>query len=145
MNRAAPFQRACLQVVEGPVPDDMAADVAAKRAELLECVANVDDAVMELFIEEQPVDGATLAAAVRRATINTDFFPVFIGSAYKNVGVQLLLDGVSAYLPDPTEVRSPILCYSATACASCCSTASARTCPTPLSCAASLEFGKPRL
>jgi elongation factor G len=88
------------------VPAGMAEEVAARRAELVEAVANADDDVMELYIEERPVDGDALAAAIRRATVSRAFFPVFLGSAYKNVGVQLLLDGVSSYLPDPTEVRA---------------------------------------
>lgn len=94
-----------LQVAYGEVPAAMADDVEARRQELVEAVAGVDDAVMELFLEEAPVDGDTLAAGIRRATIARDFFPVFLGSAYKNVGVQLLLDGVSSYLPCPTEAR----------------------------------------
>jgi elongation factor G len=97
---------ALVQVIERPIPDDMADSVADKRHELVECVANADDEVMELYIDEQHVDGNTLQAAVRRATVAREFFPVFMGSAYKNVGVQSLLDGVSSFLPDPTQVPS---------------------------------------
>lgn len=84
----------------------MLSDVEAKRTELVECVGNVDDQIMDLFLEEMPVDGECLTAAIRRATIAREFIPIFMGSAYKNVGVQLLLDGVSSYLPDPTEVST---------------------------------------
>lgn len=94
-----------LQVVEKPVPDELLAQAAEKRSELIEAVANADEEVAELFLEEAAVDGDTLAAAIRRSTIRNEFFPVFMGSAYKNVGVQLLLDGVRDYLPDPTEVH----------------------------------------
>jgi elongation factor G len=93
-----------LQVVEGKIPQAMLSEVEAKRMELLECIGTVDERVMDLFLEEAPVQGDILAAAIRRATIARDFIPVFMGSAYKNVGIQLLLDGVAEYLPDPTEV-----------------------------------------
>ena len=86
----------------------MADEVAARRAELVEAVAGADDEVMELFIDEAEVDGATLEQAIRRATVSRQFFPVFLGSAYKNVGVQLLLDGVATFLPDPTQARAPL-------------------------------------
>jgi translation elongation factor EF-G len=97
-------EAAVMQAVERPVPESLRAEAECKRAELVESVGTVDDEVMELFIGEKPVDGDTLASAIRRATIANDFFPVFMGSAYKNIGVQLLLDAVSSYLPDPTEV-----------------------------------------
>jgi elongation factor G len=87
------------------VPDHMLDDATAKRAELVEAVANVDDEVAELFLGEEDVPGDVLYAGIRRSTIANAFFPVFMGSAYRNVGVQLLLDGVASYLPDPTEVR----------------------------------------
>lgn len=104
-NSHLQHEAAVMQVVERPVPESMLAEAQSKRAELVESVANVDDEVMELFVEENAVLGGTLASAIRRATVANQFVPVFMGSAYKNVGVQLLLDGVSSYLPDPTEAR----------------------------------------
>lgn len=92
-----------------PVPEHLVEDAAARRQDLIEAVAGVDDELMELFIGEEAIDTATLSAAIRRATLACKFFPVFMGSAYKNCGVQTLLDGVTAYLPSPTEVENTAL------------------------------------
>jgi elongation factor G len=98
-----------VEVLEGPVPDDLATEVEAKRLELIERVADVDDALAELFLSEEPVPPEALKAAIRRATLSNRFQPVFMGSAFKNKGVQLLLDGVTDYLPSPTEVVNQAL------------------------------------
>ena len=90
-------------VVEDDVPA-AAADLAEeRRAALVEAVADVDDDVAEAYLEGLDVDGDALAAGIRRATMARDFVPVFMGSAFKNKGVQPLLDGVVAYLPSPPE------------------------------------------
>ncbi|CAM9913280.1 unnamed protein product, partial [Discosporangium mesarthrocarpum] len=91
-------------VEEIPVPHDMQGAATQARAELVETLADVDNEIGELFLMEEEVDDDTLKAAVRRATIDLRFVPVFMGSAYKNKGVQLLLDGVVDYLPNPTEI-----------------------------------------
>ncbi|WIA10608.1 hypothetical protein OEZ85_010791 [Tetradesmus obliquus] len=95
-----------LDVVEGPVPADLAEEVEARRAELIERVSEVDDQLAEQFLLEEPIEAEQLAAAIRRATLANKFAPVFMGSAYKNKGVQPLLDGVSDYLPCPTDVQN---------------------------------------
>jgi elongation factor G len=82
---------------------------AAKRAELIEHVAEVDETLSDLFLDEQPISPTDLAAAIRRATLANAFTPVFLGSALANTGVQALLDGVVAYLPDPSEVPNQAL------------------------------------
>jgi elongation factor G len=94
-------------VEEGPVPEEYAALVEEKRAELVERVAEVDDTLAEAFLERgaSEVTAAELAAGVRRATLALKFFPVFMGSAFKNKGVQTLLDGVVDYLPSPLETK----------------------------------------
>ena len=97
------------KVVEVPVPGDMAAEVEARRAELVERVADVDEEVGELFLMEEPVEPTVLRAAIRRATLSLSFVPVFMGSAFKNKGVQLLLDGVTDYLPCPLDVKNTAL------------------------------------
>ncbi|CAM9285599.1 unnamed protein product [Ectocarpus sp. 6 AP-2014] len=91
-------------VEEIAVPESMKDDVVAGRALLVEMMADLDEDVAELFLMEEEVDDATLKAAMRRATVSLKFVPVFMGSAYKNKGVQLLLDGVVDYLPNPLEV-----------------------------------------
>ena len=92
-------------IVELPMPPAMAPALEEKRAELVERVAEVDDELAELFLTggAAAVPANELRAAIRRATLALRFFPVFLGSAYKNKGVQLLLDGVVAYLPSPLE------------------------------------------
>jgi elongation factor G len=86
------------------VPRDLVDLMEIKRTELVSTLANVDDQIADYFISEQepPID--VIKAAIRRATINRLIIPVFMGAAYKNVGIQLLLDGVVDYLPKPTEV-----------------------------------------
>jgi len=88
---------------EVPVPDDMKEDLVKYREELLDGVSMVDDQLMEAMLEEK-VTIELIHAAIRRATIANKLVPVFCGSAYKNKGVQLLLDGVAKYLPSPSEV-----------------------------------------
>ncbi|KAK9819578.1 hypothetical protein WJX81_004976 [Elliptochloris bilobata] len=96
-------------VVEVPMPEGVAATAAAKRAELVERVADMDEELGELFLEEAPIDAATLRAGIRRATLALQFVPLFMGSAYKNRGVQLLLDGVREFLPCPLDVSNSAL------------------------------------
>mmetsp|Transcript_34262 Transcript_34262/g.61810 ORF Transcript_34262/g.61810 Transcript_34262/m.61810 type:complete len:753 (-) Transcript_34262:175-2433(-) len=97
------------KIHEVPIPSYLQAEAEAKRQALVEAVSEVDDEIAELFLNEQPVDGPTLKAAIRRAVLALKFQPVFMGSAYKNKGVQLLLDGVLDYLPSPTEVVNTAL------------------------------------
>ena len=90
--------------------DDIPAEVLElakqKRQELIEQLSDVDDEMAEIFIEEREPTLEELVAAVRRATVACRFSPVFLGTAIKNKGVQALLDGMCAYLPNPMEVRA---------------------------------------
>ncbi|CAK9328734.1 unnamed protein product [Citrullus colocynthis] len=88
------------------VPADMEALVTEKRRELIEMVSEVDDKLAEAFLSDEPISPADLEAAVRRATVARKFIPVFMGSAFKNKGVQPLLNGVLSYLPCPIEVSN---------------------------------------
>ena len=90
-------------VREDEVPADILEACKEKRRELIETIADVDEEVGELFLadEEPPVD--MLMAAIKRATLKLEFTPVFMGSAFKNKGVQALLDGVTDYLPSPIQ------------------------------------------
>ena len=90
-------------VTEAEVPAHMAAQAAEKRKELIAAVAEVDEELAELWLSEEDPTVEQLKAAIRRQTIALKFVPVFMGSAFKNKGVQPLLDGVGDYLPSPPE------------------------------------------
>jgi elongation factor G len=82
-------------------------DAAAKaRSELIEIAVEQDDAAMEAYLEGNEPDVAKLKALIRKGTINFDFVPVICGSAFKNKGVQPLLDCVVDYLPSPLDIRA---------------------------------------
>ncbi|MBT4273523.1 MAG: elongation factor G [Verrucomicrobia bacterium] len=87
------------------VPADMVDKVEKHRAELIETAVEVDDDVMESYLEGNEPDIETLKKCIRKGTINLDFFPTYCGSAFKNKGVQLVLNAVVDYLPNPTEVK----------------------------------------
>ncbi len=91
-------------IKEVDVPAEYADATAKAREKIIHDVAEVDDALAEKFINEEPISNEDLRAAIRRATLALKMTPVMCGSAIKNKGVQLLLDGVINYLPNPTEV-----------------------------------------
>ncbi len=88
------------------IPADMVELAEEWREKLVEAVAETDDSLMERFFEGEEISVEELNAAIRKATIACAMNPVFCGSAYKNKGVQLVLDGVLAYLPAPTDIES---------------------------------------
>lgn len=89
--------------VEDP-PADMLDKVEEYRTAMVETAIEQDDDVMEKYLDGEQPDDATLKACIRKGTIKLDFFPTFCGSAFKNKGVQLVLNAVVDYLPSPTEV-----------------------------------------
>ncbi|XP_036982249.2 elongation factor G, mitochondrial [Artibeus jamaicensis] len=88
------------------IPAEFRAAAADHRQELIECVANADEQLGEMFLEEKIPSVSDLKLAIRRATLTRSFSPVFVGSALKNKGVQPLLDAVLEYLPNPSEVQN---------------------------------------
>ena len=86
------------------IPADMAEQAAEYRETLLETLADVDDEIAEAYLEGEDISVATLKAAIRRATIADKVNPVLTGSAFKNKGVQPMLDAVVDYLPSPLDV-----------------------------------------
>ncbi|CAL8353586.1 unnamed protein product [Lota lota] len=88
------------------IPAAFRAEAGDRRQELVECVANVDDALGEMFLEEKVPTILDLKAAIRRATVRRLFSPVLVGTALKNKGIQPLLDAALEYLPNPTEVNN---------------------------------------
>ncbi|KAF7668928.1 hypothetical protein LDENG_00269350 [Lucifuga dentata] len=88
------------------IPAKFRAEAADRRQELVECVANADEILGEMFLEEKIPTNDDLKAAIRRATVQRLFTPVLVGTALKNKGVQPLLDATLEYLPNPTEVKN---------------------------------------
>ncbi len=89
---------------EIPIPEDLKAEARHWRINLLEAVADHDDALMEQYLEGAEINPEAIKKVVREATIAMDITPVFLGSAFKNKGVQRMLDGVIDYLPAPTDL-----------------------------------------
>ena len=86
------------------IPEDIQAEAEEYRTILLETIAESDDALMELYLEGEDISSEALMTGIRKATIQDKLVPMFCGSAFKNKGVQLLLDAVVDYLPSPPEV-----------------------------------------
>ncbi|MEZ5144721.1 MAG: elongation factor G [Acidimicrobiales bacterium] len=86
------------------IPADLRDEAETYRAELIETVASTDEELLEKFVGEEEITVDELRAALRRGTIAGDFVPVLNGSAFKNKGVQPLLDAVIEYLPSPLDV-----------------------------------------
>ncbi|XP_045559454.1 LOW QUALITY PROTEIN: elongation factor G, mitochondrial-like [Salmo salar] len=88
------------------IPAEFRVEAADSRQELVECVADADETLGEMFLEERIPTVPELKAAIRRATVQRLFSPVLVGTALKNKGVQPLLNAVLDYLPNPTEVNN---------------------------------------
>ncbi|MDR0760692.1 MAG: elongation factor G [Treponema sp.] len=88
------------------IPPHLKADAERYRDELLDAVSMFSDEVAELYLAGSPVSEDLIRAAIRKGTLAEQFVPVMVGSAYKNKGIQPLLDAVTYYLPDPTEVKN---------------------------------------
>jgi elongation factor G len=96
-------------VREEEIPADRLEEAKTARHDMIASIADHDDAIADKFLNEQDPSVQEIRDAIRRVTISLKMTPVFIGSAYKNKGVQLLLDGVNMYLPNPTEVQNVAL------------------------------------
>jgi len=89
---------------EIPVPDDMADTVAEYREKILEAVSDLDDSLMERYLEGKTISDEELKKVIRLGTNSLKVVPVFCGSAFKNKGVQPLLDAIVDYLPSPLDI-----------------------------------------
>jgi elongation factor G len=87
------------------IPADLAAEAAKYRSDLIELAVEQDDDAMEAYLEGNEPSVATLKALIRKGTLNQSFVPVCCGSAFKNKGVQPLLDAVVDYLPSPLDIE----------------------------------------
>ena len=92
------------EVTEGPVPDELTDTIEELRNALLEAAVEHDDELIEKYFAGEELTDEEFRRALRTATIKGVIFPVFCGSAFKNKGVQALLDGVIDYLPSPVDV-----------------------------------------
>ncbi|GAB5361471.1 hypothetical protein AAMO2058_000716000 [Amorphochlora amoebiformis] len=97
-----------VDIREDEIPSGLENMVEEKRLELVEALADVDDDIAEAYLEdgEDGISEELMVKAIRRQTIARTFVPVFMGSAFKNKGVQAVLDGVRDYLPNPKEVEN---------------------------------------
>ncbi len=86
------------------IPEDLKAEAEAAREALLESVADFDEELMELYLDGKDISEEKIHNAIRAATIDLSIVPVLLGTAFKNKGVQILLDAVVAYMPSPTDL-----------------------------------------
>ncbi|WAA09435.1 elongation factor G [Fervidibacillus albus] len=87
------------------IPDDYKDLAEEYHAKLVEAVADLDEELMMKYLEGEEITTEELKTAIRKGTVNVEFYPVLCGSAFKNKGVQLMLDAVIDYLPAPTDVK----------------------------------------
>ncbi|KZR60549.1 elongation factor G [Pseudobacillus badius] len=92
------------EIEVGDIPEDMQDQAEEYREKLIEAIAEFDEEIMEKYLGGEEVTIPEIKAAIRKGTINVEFFPVLCGTAFKNKGVQLMLDAVIDYLPAPTDV-----------------------------------------
>ncbi|HEM4713445.1 TPA: elongation factor G [Streptococcus suis] len=91
-------------ILEEDIPAEYLEQAEEYREKLVEAVAETDEELMMKYLEGEEITNEELRAAIRKATINVEFFPVLCGSAFKNKGVQLMLDAVIDYLPSPLDI-----------------------------------------
>ena len=87
------------------IPSDLQEKASKYREEMIETVVELDESAMEKYLEGEELDILTIKSLIRKGTCANEFYPVFCGSAFKNKGVQPLLDGVLDYLPSPMDVE----------------------------------------
>lgn len=91
-------------ILEEDIPAEYLDQAQEYREKLIEAVAETDEELMMKYLEGEEITNEELKAGIRKATINDEFFPVLCGSAFKNKGVQLMLDAVIDYLPSPLDI-----------------------------------------
>ena len=91
-------------ILEEDIPAEYLDQAQEYREKLVEAVAETDEDLMMKYLEGEEITNEELKAGIRKATINVEFFPVLCGSAFKNKGVQLMLDAVIDYLPSPLDI-----------------------------------------
>ena len=94
------------EIIESEVPEHLIKEVESARTTLIEKLADIDDVVGDKFLEDEEPTVEEIQSAIRQGVIDRKFYPVFVGTAKANIGIQPMLDGVNKYLPDPTEVEN---------------------------------------
>ena len=94
--------------IEGPVPDALRPQVEKLRHELIEAAVEYDDVILEKYLETHELTEDEIRTCVRKATTKLGIVPIFCGAAFKNKGVQQLLDGVVDFLPSPLEIPAMV-------------------------------------
>ena len=94
------------EVREAPVPEEMEGEVAEARDELLQALAEVDDSLMTKYLDGDVIGEEQMKSAIRKGTLDLSLVPVLCGSAFKNKGVQPLLDAIVDFLPSPLDVAA---------------------------------------
>jgi elongation factor G len=97
------------EIRSAEIPPHLKNDAEKHREELIDAVSMFSDELAEKYLGGEAVDEGLLRSAIRRGTLEEKFVPVMVGSAYKNKGIQPLLDGVACYLPNPGEVTNHAL------------------------------------
>lgn len=87
-----------------PIPDEMVEQARTAKEELIEAAADFDDSILNDFLEGKEIDSPRLLAALRKGTIDNKIFPVLLGSALRNKGIQPLLDAIGSLLPSPLDI-----------------------------------------
>ncbi|GAA3604860.1 elongation factor G [Secundilactobacillus similis DSM 23365 = JCM 2765] len=87
------------------IPDEYKEEAQKRRDTMIEELADVDDSIMEKYLEGEEISIPEIKAAIRKATLNLELFPVLAGSAFKNKGVQMLMDATVDFLPSPLDVK----------------------------------------
>lgn len=111
-NKALYFNAETLDTQEGKMPEELADKIAEYRETLIVKASDFDEALMEKYLEGEEVDPEEIRVALRKGCIAMGLVPVFCGSAFKNKGVQRLLDGVIDFLPSPIDVPGPMVATS---------------------------------
>jgi len=88
------------------IPDEFRAEAEHYRGALLEAIADMDEGLLEKYVEGQAINSEEIEKALRSATLDLSVVPVYCGAAFKNKGVQLLLDGIVRHLPSPQDVKA---------------------------------------
>lgn len=108
-NKALYFNAETLDTDEGEIPADMVDEIAEYRENLIVKASDFDEALMEAYLNGDEVKPEEIRAAIRKGCVAMELVPVFCGSAFKNKGVQRVLDGVVDFLPSPVDVKGPMV------------------------------------